>query len=64
MIIKINTRKIKHQSNTRIFVWDCDNLKKKQTKTNYEDQFKMNQMLNDEIERKKTKKDSIERKKN
>jgi hypothetical protein len=29
---------------------------KKQTKTNYEDQFKINQILNDEIERRKKQK--------
>jgi len=28
MITKIDTRKIEHQSSTKIFVWDCDNSKK------------------------------------
>jgi hypothetical protein len=29
MITKINAHKIKHQPNIEIFVWDCDNLVKK-----------------------------------
>jgi len=28
MITKIVPHKIKHQSSTKIFVWDCDNSKK------------------------------------
>jgi hypothetical protein len=32
MIIKIDDRKIKHQSNTEMFFWDRDNLLKRETK--------------------------------
>jgi hypothetical protein len=54
-ITKINTSKIERQPNTRIFVWDCDNV----TEINFEDGFKINEILNDEI-KKKDKNDSIE----
>jgi hypothetical protein len=54
-ITKINTSKIERQPNTRTFVWDCDNV----TEINFEDGFKINEILNDEIE-KKNKNDSIE----
>jgi hypothetical protein len=55
MITKINTSKTERQPNTRIFVWDCDNV----TEINFEDGFKINEILNDEI-KKKDKNDSIE----
>ena len=46
-----------------MFVWDCDNLIENKTETNYEDQFKINQMLKEIMKRKKKKKDSLESKK-
>jgi hypothetical protein len=55
MIKKINTHKIEHQSNTSMFVWDCDNLIENKTETNYEDQFKINQMLKETMKRKRKK---------
>jgi hypothetical protein len=50
-ITKINTSKIERQPNTRIFIWDCDNV----TEINFEDGFKINEILNDEIEKEKIK---------
>jgi hypothetical protein len=51
MITKIDDRKIKHQSNVRIFIWDCNNIIESKPKQYY---LKI---------KKKSKKDSIERKK-
>ena len=45
MITKIDARKIKHQSNIRIFVWNCNNIIENKVK---QDQFKINQILKDE----------------
>jgi hypothetical protein len=47
MITKINARKIKYQLNIKIFVWDYDNLTKKQ--------IKINQILNNITDKKKPK---------
>jgi len=33
-----------------MFIWDHNNLIKKKTKTNYEKQLKINQILKDKIE--------------
>jgi len=52
MITKIDACKIKHQSNVRTFIWDCNNIIESKPKQDY---FKIN--------KKKSKKDSIERKK-
>jgi hypothetical protein len=38
-----------------MFVWDCDNLIENKTETNYEDQFKINQMLKEKMKRKRKK---------
>jgi hypothetical protein len=51
MITKIDDRKIKHQSNVRIFIWDCNNIIESKPKQDY---LKI---------KKKSKNDSIERKK-
>jgi len=64
MITKIDNHKTKHQSNIKIFVLDYDNLIENKIYTNYEDQFKINQILKAEINKKKiAKKVSIEREK-
>jgi len=34
-----------------MFIWECDNFIEKKNKTNHEDQFKINQMLKDKIEK-------------
>ena len=44
--------KIEYQPNIRMFVGDCDNFIEKKSETNYDNQFKINKILNDEIKRK------------
>jgi len=39
MITKIDARKIKHQSNVRTFIWDCNNIIESKPKQDY---FKIN----------------------
>jgi hypothetical protein len=61
MITKIDTRKIEHQSNIKIFVWKCDNLienKKQIMNTNSKSITYWRIRL-----KKRAKKDSIARKK-
>jgi hypothetical protein len=52
MTTKIDACKIENQLNIMIFIWDCINLRK----TNYKDQFKINQILKNEIDKKKKQK--------
>jgi hypothetical protein len=59
MITKINICKIEQQSNTRTFIFETVIIS---TETNYDDQFKINKMLKNKIERIKAKKLLMERK--
>ena len=54
MITKINARKIKYQLNIKIFVWDYDNLTKKQ--------IKINQILNNITDKKNQKDFNLKKK--
>jgi len=51
MIIKINTHKIRHQSNVKMLVGNYDNFRESKLKANYEDQFKINRILKDNIDK-------------
>jgi hypothetical protein len=42
MVKKIDDRKIEHKPNTETFFLYCNNLIKKQNKTNYETEFSIN----------------------
>ena len=47
-----------HQPNIMMFIWDYNNLLKK-TKTNHEEQLKINQILKNKIEKKSQQKHNI-----
>jgi len=47
-----------HQPNIMMFIWDYNNLIKK-TKTNHEEQLKINQILKNKIENKSQQKHNI-----
>jgi hypothetical protein len=51
MIIKINTHKIRHQSNVKMLVGNYDNFRESKLKANYKDQFKINWILKDNIDK-------------
>jgi len=59
MIIKIDTRKIKHQSNTEIFIWNCNNLIESKLKQIVKTNLKSTKCWRIKL---KKKKDSIEKK--
>jgi hypothetical protein len=59
MIIKIDTRKIKHQSNTEIFIWNCNNLIESKPKQIVKINLKSTKYWRIKL---KKKKDSIEKK--
>jgi len=51
MITKINDRKIEHQTNTKTFLKNYDNLIESKTIKNYETQFSINSLSNDKIKK-------------
>jgi hypothetical protein len=51
-------KKFVHQPNIMMFIWDYNNLIKK-TKTNHEEQLKINQILKNKIENKSQQKHNI-----
>jgi hypothetical protein len=52
MITKIDAHKIECKLNVEMFVWDFDDFIKK-IKINYKNQFKINEILNDELKKSK-----------